>query len=145
MAVAELRGHGAPQPAPKSICFGCGTAHPHGLHLCFAEEGDDRVKATWRTDASWQGYDQVIHGGIVSTALDEAMSKAIGLLGIHAFTCELRVRFREHVAPDEQLSVSGWVVEKRKRKISTEAAITDSSGRERAHAWATFLEFQQNS
>jgi len=101
------------------------------------------VKALWRTDEVWEGFRGVIHGGIVSTVLDEAMSKAIAAQGIPAFTCELRVRLRHHVESTEELEVRGWVVEKRKRRILAEATLKDQQGRERAHAWATFLEIQQ--
>jgi acyl-coenzyme A thioesterase PaaI-like protein len=94
----------------------------------------------WRTNEIWEGFRGVIHGGVVSTVLDEAMSKAVAAEGIRALTCELRVRLRQHVGSSEELQVKGWVVERRKRRILTEACLCDRSGRERAHAWATFLE-----
>jgi acyl-coenzyme A thioesterase PaaI-like protein len=80
-----------------------------------------------------------IHGGIITTVLDEAMSKAIIACGWEAFTVELRVRLRERVCPGEELRVQGWVVEKRKRRILAEASLTGEGARERAHAWAAFL------
>jgi acyl-coenzyme A thioesterase PaaI-like protein len=97
----------------------------------------------WRTDKAWEGFRGVIHGGIVSTVLDEAMSKAVATAGVCALTCELRVRLRQRVEVAEELQIRGWVVERRKRRIVTEATLKDSNGLERAHAWATFLEPQQ--
>jgi len=133
---------GQPGATPNDRCFACGDRNSRGLRLCFAPDGDRAVTAVWRTDAVWEGFRGVIHGGIVSTVLDEAMSKAVAAAGIPALTCELHVRLRRHVAAAEQLQVSGWVVEKRKRRIVTEATLKDRNGVERAHAWATFLALQ---
>ncbi|HVX67095.1 MAG TPA: PaaI family thioesterase [Bryobacteraceae bacterium] len=129
-----------PKAQPNNRCFACGEGNPHGLQLRFAPDGAEAVRAQWRTEEAWEGFRGVIHGGIVSTVLDEAMSKAVSAQGVRALTCELRVRLRQSVAPAEELEVRAWVVEKRKRRIMTEAVLSDGEGRERAHAWGTFLE-----
>lgn len=128
---------------PNDRCFVCGSRNPHGLRLGFAPDGDRAVTAVWRTSEVWEGYRGVIHGGIVSTVLDEAMSKAVATAGIRALTCELRVRLRQRIEVAEELRIRGWVVEKRKRRIVTEATLKDGNGLERAHAWAIFLELQR--
>jgi acyl-coenzyme A thioesterase PaaI-like protein len=133
----------SPVALQNDRCFVCGSRNPHGLRLCFAPDGDRAVTAVWRTNQVWEGFKGVIHGGIVSAVLDEAMSKAVAAAGIRALTCELRVRLRQRVEVAEELRIRGWVVEKRKRRIVTEATLKDSNGLERAHAWATFLELQQ--
>jgi acyl-coenzyme A thioesterase PaaI-like protein len=35
------------------------------------------VRADWHPSSEYTGFDGVIHGGVVTTALDEAMAKAI--------------------------------------------------------------------
>ena len=80
-----------------------------------------------------------MHGGIISTVLDEAMSKAVAGMNYEALTGELRVRFRRHVGAGEDLRIRGWVVKKIKRLVKTEATLTSADGSERAHAWASFL------
>ena len=129
-------------PAPRSqpACFACGAEHPHGLKLQFRVNGHGSVIADWTPSNIWEGYQGVIHGGIDSTVLDEAMSKAIAAVAKAAFTCHLEVRLRRPVAPGESLVVRGWVVKKRKRYIRVEAELCDRLSVERAHAWATFLE-----
>ncbi len=127
-------------PHTQSECFACGPDHPHGLKLRFRADGPGRVTADWIPGKEWEGYQDVIHGGIVATVLDEAMSKAVAAAAGPAFTCRLEVRLRRHVAPGELMKVRGWVVEKRKRHTRVEAELRDSLGVERAHAWATFLE-----
>ena len=122
----------------NDACFVCGSKNPRGLRLRFAADAG-AVSALWETSGGWEGFQGVIHGGIVSTVLDEAMSKAVASNGWPALTCELRVRLRRHVSPGECLQVRGWVVEKRKRRVLTEACLKDQEGNERAHAWAAFL------
>lgn len=124
----------------NGFCFVCGQRHPNGLHLRFMPDGPDRVLAEWRPESTFQGFPGVIHGGIVSTVLDEAMSKAVAGAGLRALTCELRIRLRRSVTPDEPLALRGWIVQQRKRLITTEAVLTDAQGHERAHAWGSFLQ-----
>jgi acyl-coenzyme A thioesterase PaaI-like protein len=102
-------------------------------------ERDGAVTAEWRPTKNWEGFEGIVHGGIISTVLDEAMSKAVAAMNYEALTGELRVRFRHHVAAGEDLRVRGWVVEKVKRLITAEATLTAADGSERAHAWARFL------
>jgi acyl-coenzyme A thioesterase PaaI-like protein len=132
-----------PSAQPNDRCIVCGSRNPRGLQLCFAPDGDHAVAARWRTEEAWEGFRGVIHGGIVSTVLDEAMSKAVAAAGIPALTCELRVRLRHHVKPSEELRVRGWMVDRQRRRILTEASLKDRDGAERAHAWGTFLPLQQ--
>lgn len=129
-----------PLPRPQSLCFACGASHPSGLRLQFRLNGNGSVIADWTPSHVWEGFQGIIHGGIVSTVLDEAMSKAVAATAKPAFTCHLEVRLRRPVAPGESLRVRGWVVRKRKRYIRVEADLRDRLSVERAHAWATFLE-----
>jgi acyl-coenzyme A thioesterase PaaI-like protein len=119
-------------------CMVCGQQNPHGLQLAFFAE-DGGVDAEWDPEKDWESFPGVIHGGVISTVLDEAMSKAIIAHGLEAFTVELRVRFKEKLRPGETVRVQGWVVEKRKRRIAAEAKLYSGSGREYAHAWGVFL------
>lgn len=119
-------------------CFVCGEDNPNGLHLDFQTDGR-RASATWTTGAGWESYKGVIHGGIISSILDEAMSKAIISGGDEAFTADLRIRFRNKVCVKDVVLVSGWVVRAEKRKILAEASLTSQDGEERAHAWGVFL------
>src|ERR1017187_7494197 len=78
----------------------------------------------FRSTENWEGFEGIVHGGIISTVLDEAMSKAVAAMNYEALTGELRVRFRHHVAAGENLRIRGWVVEKVKRLVKAEATLT---------------------
>lgn len=122
----------------NSACFVCGEENPHGLHLAFQADGD-RASTVWTPRIGWESFQGIIHGGVISSVLDEAMAKAIISGGHEAFTADLRIRFRKKVCVGDVVSVSGWVVNVEKRKILAEACITSEDDGEKAHAWGVFL------
>lgn len=125
--------------SPQNSCFACGLDNPHGLRLRFETSKTGESFAEWAPDVFTEGFRGIVHGGIVSTVLDEAMSKAVAAAGLPALTAELRVRLRHHVPPKSLVQVRGWINSQTKRLVKTEAAITDVKGTELAHAWASFL------
>jgi len=64
---------GAP---PPRMCYGCGAENEYGLHAEFRREGDRTVCDFTPVDFQ-QGYPGRMHGGIVSTLIDEAMGWAV--------------------------------------------------------------------
>jgi len=127
------------QIAPmNSNCFVCGRRNPTGLHLMF-EGGSQGVEATWIPNDASESFQDTVHGGLITSVLDEAMSKAIMANGWQAFTVCISARFHSRISPGDHLRAQGWIVERRKRRILTEASLITDSGIERAHAWATFL------
>ncbi|MCC7175753.1 MAG: PaaI family thioesterase [Bryobacterales bacterium] len=119
-------------------CFACGEDNPHGLRIHYRRDGSGAFTAVWRPTSGWEGFRGIVHGGIVSTVLDEAMSKAVAAL-CEALTAELRVRFRRRVESGSAMFVRGWVTRRHKRRIQAEATLTSAEGTEHAHAWAVFL------
>lgn len=101
------------------------------------------MTATWTPKPEWEGFRGIVHGGIVSTVLDEAMSKAVAATGTEALTAQLRVRYRHHVTTGNVFQIRGWIVKRNRRLIETEATLTAPDGTEHAHAWASFLTLPQ--
>lgn len=131
-------------PAPpraeiQSTCFVCGPTHPIGLRIKYELTGDGAMNARWVPSRAWEGFRGIIHGGIVCTVLDEAMSKAVAASAGEALTAEMRVRFRRRIQPGQELAIRGWIVDRSKRRIRTEAVVAGADGEEFAHAWGTFL------
>jgi len=138
---------GSPSPARipamsvqfQRTCFGCGVDNPHGLQLQFRVDPDGAAEGSWIPDTKWEGLQGIVHGGIITTLLDEAMAKAVAAAGCKAMTADLRVRFRQYAKTGELFRVRGWIVRNRRRVIEAEATVVAHDGGERAHAWATFL------
>ena len=124
---------------PQPACFVCGQDNPRGLKIDYQCGDDGEVTATWTPSRELEGFRGIVHGGLVSTVLDEAMSKAVAAAGCEALTAELRVRFRRPVASAGVYLIRGWILDRGKRLIKTEAALSTHDGTECAHAWAIFL------
>jgi acyl-coenzyme A thioesterase PaaI-like protein len=124
---------------PQSSCVVCGPDHPRGLRIRFELGADRAATASWTPTPEWEGFRGIVHGGILSTVLDEAMSKAVAATQGEALTGELRVRFRRPVQAGDELRIRGWVVERKKRMIRAEASLTGAGDEEFVHAWAAFL------
>jgi acyl-coenzyme A thioesterase PaaI-like protein len=123
----------------NSSCYVCGTDNPRGFHMIFELSDQGEMSAAWTPDSTLEGFEGIVHGGVVSTVLDESMAKAVAASGVEALTAELRVRFRHHVVSGSPLRVRGWITERNKRMIRAEAALLDQAGSELAHAWSSFL------
>jgi acyl-coenzyme A thioesterase PaaI-like protein len=99
-------------------CFGCGDGNSIGLHLRFAGDGDS-VRASFIPGPDHQGFGGIVHGGIISTVLDEAMAWTVAHAGFWAMTGELRVRFRRPLHIGELTIVTAHVSGARGRLVTT--------------------------
>lgn len=105
-------------------CYVCGKKNPAGLAVDFEINKETRaIRATFTPSGFHQGYVGIVHGGILSCLLDEAMAKLAYSLGIPAVTAEITVKFKAPAAPGDELLVSGRLVEETKRLITAEATI----------------------
>lgn len=89
-------------------CFVCGHENPEGLRLSFSLEGDI-VRALFIPQKNHQGYKDIVHGGIISTVLDEAMVKAAIYKGLSPISAELSVRFKSPLKVGESVVVTAKV------------------------------------
>ncbi len=82
-----------------ALCFGCGKDNPQGLHLRFTvatpspAEPAITATATVHLTELHQGPPGYIHGGIIATLLDEAMSKLNRPLGLLAMTRHISIDY----------------------------------------------------
>jgi uncharacterized protein (TIGR00369 family) len=105
-------------------CFVCGKENPAGLGVDFEINKELRIISANFTPLNvHQGYEGIVHGGILSALLDEAMAKLTVSLGIPAVTAEITVKFKAPAAPGEGLLVSGRLTHETRRLIQAEAKI----------------------
>lgn len=103
-------------PHTKS-CFVCGLNNPAGLKLDFETDGRS-VRTRFTPRAEHAGFKQTVHGGIISTVLDEVMVWACGVRAKRfAYCAELNVRFLQPAKPGEELVATGELVENRRNKL----------------------------
>jgi acyl-coenzyme A thioesterase PaaI-like protein len=104
-------------------CFACGKQNPIGLKLNFREEGDSYI-TTFIPQAEHQGYNGIVHGGIVSTLLDEVMAGYLYAKGYNAVTAKLDVRFRKPTPILQELTVTARITAKKRNMYEMTAEIT---------------------
>jgi len=105
-------------------CYVCGKRNPAGLNVDFQINRDTRsLQARFTPAPSHQGFEGIVHGGILSALLDEAMAKLAFSLGIPAVTAEMNIKFKAPAAPGEELRVSGRLTKESRRLIEAEAVI----------------------
>ena len=119
------------------LCFVCGRDNPGGLRLQ-PESHDGRAVIDWTPDPRYQGYAGVLHGGVISTLMDEAMAHAALSLVGRAPTVEIAVKFLKPVMTGEALSIRAEVREQRRRVLIVDAELVQD-GETRARAEGKFI------
>ncbi|MGB9715935.1 MAG: PaaI family thioesterase [Thermodesulfovibrionales bacterium] len=118
-----------------NFCFVCGEKNPLGFHLRFSlKEG--KAVTEFIPSKVHQGYKDIIHGGIISTLLDETIVKVALLHGIPAITAEMTVRFRNPLMVGEKTIIEASIVKMNKKLIEVSANMkkTDNTLIAEAHA-----------
>ncbi len=108
-------------------CIVCGKKNPHGLQLTLSV---DRERLTAYTTVTiperFLGWEQFIHGGVVSMLLDEAMAYAAMASGRYCVTAEMKVRFKKPVLPGVALDLFGEVTSVKGRIVETRAVLKEN-------------------
>lgn len=151
MGLSRDGGHGSPGEKPQGSpysalnelpssdgCFVCGQSNPGGLHIRFFTDGNVAF-CQYKPSEQYQGYDGVLHGGLISTLLDEVMVKALAGRGIPVVTGKLEVRFRRPATTNERLTAKGWVLTQKARSYKAAGEITGEDGRILAEAEGVFF------
>ncbi len=112
-------------PVDDGFCIGCGAQSEIGLHMHFAIADEGAVESRVVVPRAFQGWRDVVHGGIVALLLDEAMAYAAGSRGLVGVTAELKLRFRRAVPTGAPLVVRGRVAWQRRQVLHVEATVSD--------------------
>jgi acyl-coenzyme A thioesterase PaaI-like protein len=124
------------------LCFGCGQANLFGLQLELSRAGEGTVRGRFFVKQDHQGPPGYAHGGIVATALDEAMALLIHDQDIYALTTRLEID-REAPAPVGQfLELEARIDETEGRRLKLSAEAT-SDGRRVARAVGEFARIER--
>ena len=90
-------------------CVVCGPDNQFGLQLEFTVSEDGGVQAAFDCSKTFQGYVGLLHGGVISSLLDGAMTNCLFAHGQQGITGELKVRFRHPVVTDRPAIVRAWI------------------------------------
>lgn len=125
-------------------CFGCGPANPTGMHLEFMLAEDRTVVCLASIPDTFEGPRDYLHGGIIATLLDEAMSKAVRSHNLVAMTRHMEVDYRRPVPSRTPIRIEGRVYHHEGRKHWADASICDEAGAVLAHGKGLFVEVREH-
>ena len=121
-------------------CFVCGKDNPAGLRLDFSFSEDGLSAETiFVPGEQYQGWQGIVHGGIITTVLDEVMAKAAVHKGYRVVTGELTVKLKNPAKTGEPLRCRGTVHEVKKKIVYSSATATRQDGAVIAEATAKLV------
>lgn len=110
------------------LCFVCGRDNPASLDVHFFRDGG-RVLCDWNPQEKHLGYRDRVHGGVVATILDEAMSWAPAQEWRRmGYSIELAVKYRQPVPSGRTCRVEAEAVEVKSRFARTTGRILAPDG-----------------
>jgi acyl-coenzyme A thioesterase PaaI-like protein len=110
------------------LCFGCGLANLFGLQMELEPDGDGALAGRFFLKQDHQGPPGYAHGGVLGTALDEAMALVVHHAGIHALTRRLEVDLLGPAPIGAFGQVRAWIAgeEGRALRLGSEVRVDDA-------------------
>jgi uncharacterized protein (TIGR00369 family) len=120
-------------------CFACGELNEIGLHLQLRLE-PGHCTTELALPRQFEGWEGVIHGGILCTILDEVMAWSLVAQDNWGVTARMSVDFKKPATVGRRVRAEGWMVEDRRRIHRTAGRIVDAeTGDELVTAQATYV------
>ncbi len=107
-------------------CFGCSPNNPYGLQMEFFKE-EDEIVCKWNPNDHFQGFHDILHGGIQSTLMDEIASWVVFVfLDTAGVTYQLSTKFRKPVSISKgTITIRAKLVRQERRVAEIEASLFD--------------------
>lgn len=109
-------------------CFVSRPEEAFGLGVRYHARPDGCVEATVTCPQAWEGYTNLVHGGIVASLLDGAMTNALFARGTVALTAELKIRYWKPLRLGATAIVTGQVTRSEPPLYLAEARLTSEDG-----------------
>jgi uncharacterized protein (TIGR00369 family) len=124
------------------MCLVCGLKNSFGLHAAYYELDNNELLAVFRPRTEHQSYPGRLHGGIISTILDETIGRAIMMHSadeVWGVTVDLQIRFKKPVPLDEELKVVGRITKDSSRFFEGSGELLLADGTVAAEGHGRFL------
>jgi len=123
----------------NKMCFACGKDNPIGLHMHFQVDAKG-CAATFVPRPEHQSYDGRMHGGLITTLLDETMGNYCYLYEHRtAYTARLEIRFKFPILVGEKLKILARVEKRKGRLLEMSGKIIKEDGTIGAEAIAKMM------
>lgn len=123
-------------------CFGCAPDNASGLRMEFYEDGDE-VVSIWHPQPQFQGWINMLHGGIQAVLLDEICGWTVfRKLQTTGVTSKMETRYLKPVSTnDSHLTLRARVREVRRNLVTLEAGLYSEAGVLCTQAVCTYFTF----
>jgi len=134
-----------PYNLAENKCFACSDKNPIGLKLAF-EESEKFMHATWEPSEYYQGYANILHGGIIATLLDEIGAWCVNVkVGTAGVTSELSVKYLKPVFISKGgITMKAEIVGKNERNVMLRSYLYDGTGTLCAQAETDFFIYPED-
>lgn len=110
--------------ADDSACLVCGSMNPIGLKAKFTTSATDcSSHSVICLPAEFQGWQDVVHGGIIAALLDEACIYACHGKADQCVTADLQIRYRKPVPVGTEVEISGQLTDSSRKMWLTTAKL----------------------
>ena len=123
-------------------CFGCSPNNEHGLQMKFVEEGESLI-CDWEPRGFLAGYDNILHGGIQATLMDEIASWFVQIkMKTAGVTSNMNLRLRKTVPSNKgSLRLRAWLKEVRRNLVDVNVELINPDGKVGAEGVITYFTF----
>lgn len=123
-------------------CFGCSPDNEYGLQMEFVEDGKF-LTCDWEPRGFLAGYNNILHGGIQATLMDEIASWFVQVKCHTAgVTSNMNLRLRRTVPSNQgTLKLKAWLKEKRRNLVDVHVELINPDGKVGADGIVTYYTF----
>jgi len=122
-------------------CLLCGKNNPFSLKLNFISSGENKVITKFIGKSHLQGYDGILHGGVIMALLDSAMTNCIFKKDAQALTASMSVKFLKSIPADATIILSAEIIKSNSSLFVVKSKI-EKNDELMASAEAKFIKFR---
>ena len=125
-------------------CFACSPNNENGLQMTFLEEGDYLI-SNWTPKGFLAGYNNILHGGIQATLMDEIASWFIQVkMKTAGVTSNMNLRLKRTVHTNQgSLKLRAWLKEVRRNLVDVHVELLNPDGKVGAEGIITYYTFPE--
>ena len=111
-------------------CFVCGKNNDRGLQFEFRfNKETNEAESNILFAGYYQGWKGIVHGGLLSTVLDEIQIKAASFNNYRCVTAELTIKYKRPVKTENQYFLRSKITNITEKIIYTEASLIDNNSK----------------
>ena len=139
---SDSAGYTATRQRRHPDCWVCAPAKGAGLAIRFEADENGAVEGVFPCADEFTGYPGLLHGGVISSLLDGAMTNCLMALGTPGLTAKLEVRYLNPVLIEKEARVRAWL-EKSRGSLSILNAELSQDGKVLASAVGKFMDYPE--